>query len=90
MEDKLKSFEVPIDIADLCRIVGLSVDDISEMYAEITRIAKSLAGTPYALVVEEGKCLDCFISARFTGKYDYTCTSCGGFVTPPKVCINLR
>ncbi|MHA2027485.1 MAG: hypothetical protein ACXACG_18680 [Candidatus Thorarchaeota archaeon] len=86
----LMSFDFPIGIADLCRIAGLSVDNISEMYEEIVRISKSLRGTAYALMVEEGVCTECHKPTRFTGKYEHTCNSCGGFVTPPKVCINPR
>ncbi|MHA2323468.1 MAG: hypothetical protein ACXACG_17705 [Candidatus Thorarchaeota archaeon] len=86
----LMSFDFPFDIADLCRIAGLSVDNISEMYKEIARISRSLVGTTYALMVEEGKCTECRMSARFTGKFEHTCNSCGGFVTPPKVCVNPR
>ena len=90
LKEKLMSFDTPIAIADLCRITGCSLDDTAEMMAEIARIGKSLSGTPYTLVVEEGKCIDCFKPARFTGKIDFKCTSCGGFVMPPKVCINPR
>jgi predicted Zn-ribbon and HTH transcriptional regulator len=86
----LMSFDFPIDIGDLCRLSGLSVDDVAEMYQEIANISKSLAGTQYALVVEEGFCVKCNRSARFTGNYTHRCERCGGFTTPPKVCINPR
>jgi predicted Zn-ribbon and HTH transcriptional regulator len=90
VKDVLMSFDSPIEIVDLCRIIGCTLEDTAELLAEIGRIAKSLAGTPHALVVEEGKCVDCFKSVRFTGKMDFKCSSCGGFVMPPKVCINPR
>ena len=90
LKEKLMSFDFPIEVEDLCRLTGCSLDNTAEMLAEIAQITKSLEGTEYALVVEEGKCSSCFRSVRFTGKLDYTCSSCGGYVSPPKVCINPR
>jgi predicted Zn-ribbon and HTH transcriptional regulator len=90
VEEKLKSFDTPIDMADLCRLTGCPLEDMAKMMEEISRISKALNGTPYTLVVDEGKCIDCFKAVRFTGKMDFKCSSCGGFVMPPKVCINQR
>lgn len=90
VKEVLMSFDKPIHIPDLCRIVGLSVDDMEEMYPEIVRISRELTGTPYALVIEEQDCMNCYAPSRFTGKMKMTCERCGGFVPPPKVCINPR
>ncbi|MHA2142088.1 MAG: hypothetical protein ACXADC_08015 [Candidatus Thorarchaeota archaeon] len=90
LKDMLMRFDFPVEVADLRRLVGLSSEDMPLLFDEIAQIAKSLAGTPYALVVEEGKCSSCFLPVRFTGKIVYTCPRCGGFANPPKVCINPK
>jgi len=56
LKDLLISYDFPIEIADIRRILGVSVDEILQIFEELVRITKSLTGTPYALVVEEGKC----------------------------------
>jgi len=90
VKDVLMSFDFPIDIPDLCRLVGLPVQDMEEIYPEITRISNELTGTPYVLVIETQNCMNCYASSTFMGKLDMKCERCGGFVPPPKVCINPR
>jgi predicted Zn-ribbon and HTH transcriptional regulator len=90
LKEVLMRFDFPIGIDDVRRLVDVPGDDMPLLYEEIARITKSLAGTPYTLVVEEGKCSSCFRSVGFSRKMIIQCPSCGGYVSPPKVCINPR
>ena len=91
LKEVLISFDVPIEIADLRRIVSVPGDDVTLLFREIANIAKSLVGTRYVLVVEETACLNCNRTNRFSGQRVFECRHCkDGFVPPPKFCINPR